>query len=49
MGMWVEGVRAAMKTSHLSIHLKEGKVWTMGLWGRRAAQTQRIESAKALG
>lgn len=30
--MWVEGVRAAMKTSHLSIHLKVGRVdhGTMG-------------------
>lgn len=30
----------------LAVHLKVGRVWTVGPWGRRAAQTQRMESAR---
>lgn len=43
-----EGVRAAMKASPLSRHLEEVRVWAMGISGRRAPQTQRTGSAKAL-
>lgn len=47
-GYAAEGVRAATKASQLSRHLKEVRVWAMGISGRRAPQTLRTGSAKAL-
>lgn len=43
-----EGVRATLTASHGSRHLKEGRVWAMGIVGRRASQKERRGSAKVL-